>query len=340
MLGIVKRFYCTYFDRNYLVRGLVLIRSLREFSGGDWQLFVICMDDESKTLLEKLALPNVTAMSILQIESTDLELVAAKNNRNRVEYLWTTTPAIILWLIDNHPEIDLLTYLDADLCFYSSPEPIFAEFGGDSVLIHEHRYAPELKDMEINGKYNVGLLCFRNDERGRRALRWWRERCIESCHLDIKTGKCGDQMYLNDWPERFPGIHVLKHRGGGVAPWNVDRFTLRRRNGQVLVEDAALIFYHFHSLRILGPETFRLAYRFYIRADVADLIYRPYTRALTEAMIDIQRLEPSFHLAFQQPGFIEKLWDFLFYFRPMSRFIAVVRQALRQSVQCPPATRQ
>ena len=332
----MKRFYCTYFDRRYLARGLVLLRSLREHAAGDWQSFVVCMDEESRKLLEKFALPNVTPMSIKQIEAADAELVAAKNNRNRVEYLWTTTPAIILSLIDNHPEIDVLTYLDADLCFYSSPEPIFAELDGASVLIHEHRYAPELEDMEINGKYNVGLLCFRNDERGRSALHWWRARCIESCHLDIKTGKCGDQMYLNDWPDRFPGVHVLQHRGGGVAPWNVDQCILRTQNGQVLVEDEPLIFYHFHSLRILGPETFRLAYRFYIRADVADLIYRPYTRALTEAMIDIQRAEPSFQFAFQQPGFVEELWDFLFYFRPVSRFIALVRQAMRQSSQCTP----
>ena len=88
------------------------------------------MDEESRKLLEKFALPNVTPMSIKQIEAADAELVAAKNNRNRVEYLWTTTPAIILSLIDNHPEIDVLTYLDADLCFYSSPEPIFAELDG------------------------------------------------------------------------------------------------------------------------------------------------------------------------------------------------------------------
>ncbi|MGH8101383.1 MAG: hypothetical protein ACREIW_08795, partial [Chthoniobacterales bacterium] len=192
----MKRFYCTYFDRNYLVRGLALINSLRENSEGDWQLFVVCMDNQSRNMLERFALPNVVTFSIEQIEAEDPELVAAKNDRNRIEYLWTTTPAIVLWLIKNYPEIDVLTYLDADLYFYSSPEPIFREFQGASVLIHEHRYSPELRDMEINGKYNVGLLCFRNDEAGARVLRWWRERCIESCHFDVKAGKCGDQIYL------------------------------------------------------------------------------------------------------------------------------------------------
>jgi len=334
----VKRLYCTYFDRNYLVRGLVLIDSLRKHSEGDWQLFAICMDNESKILLEKFALPKVSALSITQIEAADPELTATKNNRNRIEYLWTTTPAIILWLMENHPEIYLLTYLDADLCFYSSPEPIFAELDGDSALIHEHRYTPELKDMEMNGKYNVGLLCFRNDDRGKRALRWWRERCIESCHLDIKTGNCGDQMYLNDWPDRFSGVRVLQHRGGGVAPWNVDQFSLQRANGELLIEGVPLIFYHFHGFRILGLEAFRPTYRFYLRPDVLELIYRPYQKALVAAMRDMLRLEPQFQFTFQHPGFVETIWDVLFYFRPISRFIAMVRQATRHSPARLPAT--
>ncbi|MEP6937660.1 MAG: glycosyl transferase [Chthoniobacterales bacterium] len=327
----MKRFYCTYFDRNYLVRGLALVRSLREHTQGDWELFVICMDDDSRRLLERFALPNITAVSIEQIERDDPELAAAKSDRTRVEYLWTTTPAIILWLMEKHAEIELLAYLDADLFFFSSPEPIFDELGDNSVLIHEHRYTPELKDMEANGKYNVGLLCFRNDERGNRALRWWRERCIESCHLDVKNGKCGDQMYLNDWPERFSRVHVLENRGAGVAPWNVDQFVLNKIKGRVLVEDVELIFYHFHSLRIVGPEEFRLAYRFYIRPDVAELIYRPYTEALSTAMRDLQRIEPDFQFNFSKPAPVEKVWDILFSFHLVSRAIAAVRQAVRQA---------
>lgn len=334
----MRRFYCTYFDRNYLVRGLALINSLRENSEGDWQLFVVCMDDQSRNVLELLALPNVVTLSIEQIEAADPELAAAKNDRNRIDYLWTTTPAIILWLIKNNPEIDTLTYLDADLYFYSSPEPIFAELKGSSVLIHEHRFSPELKDMEINGKYNVGLLCFRNDESGKCALHWWRERCLESCHLDIKTGQCGDQMYLNDWPARFRGVHVLQHKGAGVAPWNVNQFDIRMENGRIFVEDAPLIFYHFHSLRIIEPESFRLAYRFYIGADVADLIYRPYTRALSSTIKNIRRVQPTFQFKFSKPGIVEQFWDILFQSWRVSRFITTVRQMTRQRGQCPVGT--
>lgn len=331
MFSVVKRFYCTYFDRNYLVRGLALIRSFQEQSEGDWELFVICMDDETRAILERLALPRVTPLSIDQVEAADPELAAAKNDRTRVEYLWTTTPAIILWLLENHPAIDLLTYLDADLYFYSSPEPIFSELGDDSILIHEHRYTPELRDMEINGKYNVGLLCFRNDEHGLQAVRWWRERCIDSCVYDVKNGKCGDQVYLSDWPDRFSKVHVLQHRGAGVAPWNVDQYAITQTRPQVLVDGIPLIFYHFHALSILAPQRFRLAYRFYLGRDVADLIYRPYTQTLTETLRELERLDPPFHITYKQPSSTEKLWGILFSSRSGSRFVSYVRRNLRQA---------
>ena len=326
----MKRFYCTYFDSAYLPRAMALVESLQRHSAGDWVLFAICMDEESRDVLDKLALQNVTAISLAEIERADHELAAAKSNRNRIEYLWTTTPAIILWLISNRPEIDRLTYLDADLYFYSSPEPIFAEFDAASILIHEHRYAPELADMEINGKYNVGLLCFRRCESAFAALRWWRERCIESCELDIKSGKCGDQMYLNDWPNRFQGVHVLQHRGGGIAPWNVNQFDLRIENGDLCVDGTPVIFYHFHSLQIVAPTKFRLVHRFYLRPDVIELIYKPYTQALTAAIARVERVVPSFRLSFARPGVAEQLWDFVFQSAALSRGVAAIRQFLRQ----------
>ena len=327
----MKRFYCTYFDRNYVVRGLALIRSLEQHSATDWELFVICMDEETREILERFALPNITLVSMARIEEADPELAAAKNDRTRVEYLWTTTPAIILWLLENHPAIDLLTYLDADLYFYSSPEPIFAELGHESILIHEHRYTPELRDMEINGKYNVGLLCFRNDENGKHAVRWWRERCIESCVYDVKNGKCGDQVYLNDWPKRFPSVHVLQHRGAGVAPWNVDQYTITQRGEHVLVDGVPLIFYHFHALSMLGPHQFRLAYRFYLKNEVVELIYRAHTQMLTMQLHELQRLEPPFSISFKRSKIREKAWDVLFSSRLTSRGISFTRRRLRQA---------
>ena len=64
------------------------------------------------------------------------------------------------------------------------------------------------------------------DERGIAALRWWHDRCVEWCYQRFEDGKFGDQKYLDDWPDRFAGVHVVDHPGVGLAPWNVSRHEL------------------------------------------------------------------------------------------------------------------
>ena len=155
-------------------------------------------------------------------------------------------------MLDRHPEIELLTYLDADLCFYAGLDPIFDEMGDGSILIGEHRYPPDLRYLEVHGVYNVGLLAFRNDARGRACLGWWRERCLEWCYDRPEDGKYADQKYLDDWPERFPGTVVLQHPGAGLAPWNWKRYDIQTDGGQVKVDGRPLIFFHFHGLKILS----------------------------------------------------------------------------------------
>ena len=174
-----------------------------------------------------------------------------KPTRTQVEYCWTATPAVCAFALENEPELEAITYLDADLMFFRDPEPIWQEFGDDSVLIVPHRYAPQWQaHEETSGTYNVEFMTFRRDERGLEALHWWRDRCLEWCYFRVEDGKMGDQKYLDDWPERFAGVHVLEHPGGGLAPWNVERYELARQNGSVLVDDRELVFYHYHSLRL------------------------------------------------------------------------------------------
>src|SRR6185295_8074489 len=196
----MTRYYCTYFDRQYLIKGLALIHSLQQHSGDDFKVFVVCADELTRLLLTKLAIPQVITIPLHQLERGDNALLATKQTRSLVEYYWTLTPTVILHILEQHPTIDVLTYLDSDLYFFSSPAPIFEELGSGSILIHAHRFSPAQAHLgDANGTYNVGLLSFRRDVRGMEALRWWRERCLEWCYARAEAGKMGDQMYLNDW---------------------------------------------------------------------------------------------------------------------------------------------
>ncbi|MDO8722362.1 MAG: hypothetical protein Q7J31_09050, partial [Syntrophales bacterium] len=210
-------YFCTYFDRNYLSRGLAMYRSLREHCP-EFRLWVLCMDEATLEASTQFDLPEVELISLPDFEKDDEPLVWAKQNRSQVEYYFTCTPSLPLYVLNHWPEVNLITYLDADLFFFASPAPLFEELGAGSVAIIGHRFPPHLRDKERYGIYNVGWLSFRRDENGFVCLNWWRERCIDWCYDREEDGRFADQKYLDDWPSRFQNLIVLQHKGANLAP--------------------------------------------------------------------------------------------------------------------------
>jgi hypothetical protein len=287
------RYYVTLFDSNYLTRGLVLYRSLLRHAG-DFHLWIICFDDRAYQLLSQLNLEKVTLVSLSQFE--DEELLRIKSQRSQAEYYWTCTPSTGLYVLKTEPQVDAITYLDADLMFFSSPEPIFAEAGNASIIITEHRYLPELSHYSaVFGTYNVQFMTFRRDAEGLRALNWWRDRCIEWCFDRVEDDKFGDQKYLDGWPERFKGVHIVQHLGAGLAPWNAVPGSLRKIEGKIFVENAPLIFYHFHSFKIYHFNIVFLHKYPTLNLEVRDLIYPIYFQEMISSCKFVQTIDPTFN---------------------------------------------
>ena len=283
--------FCTYFDQNYLGRALALYTSLQRHSP-PFRLFALCLDQTSYSLLRELDLPGIHPLALPDLEEYDTALLAAKPTRSRVEYYFTCTPSILLYVLQNHPECRSLAYLDADLFFFADPRPVYDEIGGHSIAIIPHRFSARLKKREIFGIYNVGFLYFRNDPAARECLEWWRERCIEWCYDRLEGDRFADQKYLDRWPELFRGVKVLAHRGANLAPWNLDRHVLRRNQGRQMVADDPVVFFHFHGLKQLNPWIYdlnlydcRLASPDLIRRE----IYKPYVAILHRIS---RKLEP------------------------------------------------
>lgn len=295
------RHFCTYFDSHYLTRGLALYRSLERQCNFPFVLWILCFDDLTRQILKALPLPHAKLISREEFEAGDLELQSVKGSRTLLEYYWTCTPSLPLFVLEKNPEIDEITYLDADLFFFSSPEPIYEEFSGYSILLIEHRYSKMHESLrEVAGIYNVQMMIFRKDKTGLEALRWWRGKCIDWCYRKSENGKFGDQLYLNDWPQRFHGSHVLQHIGAGVAPWNAARYQLRRKNGTVLVDNSPVIFYHFHALALLNDWVgIADKWSYDIPPNYFRLIYRPYFAALKAAFHEIRKIHPSFDKGFE-----------------------------------------
>ena len=294
----MHKYYCTYFDKNYLAKALSLFTSLERHENDPYTIFAVCLDELSRIILEKISPLNVILIPLHIIEKSDPELLVAKANRDLIEYYWTLTPSVVIYILKINPELELITYLDADLFFYSSPSPIFSELEDNSILIHEHRFSPRLSYLEnLSGKYNVGLIIFKNDDIGKNTLSWWRRSCIDWCYLQFGDGKMGDQMYLNEWVARFAKVHILKNIGAGVAPWNHEQYLIRQDiEGDVTIDGVPLIFYHFHALEFAEKDIVIPAKHthYTLNAAVIKSCYLQYINALTNAIHSIDKVYKGF----------------------------------------------
>lgn len=242
--------FCTYFDSNYLIQGVTLYRSLVKHCK-DFKLYVLCLDEKTYELLNRLNEERIQAISLQKVEEYEPELLHAKENRNLVEYYFTLSPVLPLYILKKH-HVDIVTYLDADLFFYSKPDDIYRELGGNSILITPHRFPPELKENEKYGKYNIQYLSFRNDETGLKCLERWKDQCIEWCYDRLENGKFADQKYLDEWPGLYHSLVVSQNIGVGAAPWNVAHYQASIEKGNLSLNNEKVVFYHFHGFKVLG----------------------------------------------------------------------------------------
>jgi len=156
----VTRHFCTYLDRRYLTRGLALADSLRRHVP-DVRLWVLCLDDAAYAALSALNEPHIVPIALDDFERGDEPLRVAKGNRSLVEYYFTCTPSLPLFVLRHQPAVETITYLDADLFFFSDPAPLFEEIGASAVAIIPHRFPAANTRFERYGIFNVGWLTFR-----------------------------------------------------------------------------------------------------------------------------------------------------------------------------------
>lgn len=295
----MKRMYyfCTYFDTHFMQRGLALYESLKRHCAM-FKLWILCMDRTSYETLARLNLPGIELIALEAFEKGDDALLNAKQNRTRIEYYFTCTPSLPLFILNHWPEVDTITYLDADLFFFADPAPIYREFSGHSIAIIPHRFPPELRDHERHGIYNVGYLSFKRNQQAVACLRWWQEKCLEWCFDRVENNRYADQKYLDDWPARFSGVVEIRHKGANVAPWNLSNYTIRQNsygrqsshgrkssNG-VHVDDDPLIFFHFHGFHQIAAWLYDpnlASYKVKLSRTIKQSIVKPYIHALAEA---------------------------------------------------------
>ena len=274
--------FCTYFDIGYLPRAVALFESLQANSPGS-RLFAVCMDSESYTTLVQMNLPGLIPVARAEFEDGDTELSSLAASRTVVEYYFTCTSSVVLYVLKNNPEISLLFYVDADFSFFSPIDEMLEDMGAGSVYIVEHRFPDSQKHLEMYGRFNVGILGFRNDPAAKNCLLKWRRDCIEWCFDRLEGDRFADQKYLDQWPGQCAGLTIAKHPGVNVAPWNKANYIFSMTSEGTRVNGRRLICFHFQGLRIhrfglIEPQS--IDYGSAISAECLEFVYKPYLRAL------------------------------------------------------------
>lgn len=290
-----RRVFVTLTDANYLPRAITMYRSLQHHHG-NFDLWVLCFDQLSFEILQEWQLQAIFPVAPSDFENE--ELLAQRPLQNPFEYYWSYKPHAVLRTLDI-TNADIVTYMDCDFLFFSSPEPIFDELGAGDLLIQPNNFSSLYgRHVVTDGYYCSCYFSCANSERSRVALRRWHKQNSDWCFakVDLANNRFADQKYLDDWPTQFPNIRENSVVGANIAPWNVQKYAISERGGQIFANNAPLIYYHYHSFRMrLDDMQFQVTgdrnHWYELSQAVLRLIYDPYVAAMKESIRDLKRFE-------------------------------------------------
>lgn len=268
------------------------------------ELFVVAMDTQVEKLIESLQWEGLKTIPLRAVEAEFPRLLKAKADRSVGEYCWTLSSFTFAAVFSADKEVEAVTYLDADLYFFSSPLTFLNEFerSKKNVFITEHAYDPQYDQSATSGRFCVQYITFRKTPGGLKVLNWWQERCLEWCYARHEDGKFGDQKYLDVWPEIFgEDVHICQQPEKTLAPWNVKFY--EKRGG------LAPVFYHFHSFRFVSPSRVRLFCSYRIYGEPIQF-YKIYLRELRELIVLLKSKEFTAPILPMQVKPLQGLRDF------------------------------
>ncbi|MDI1334752.1 MAG: glycosyltransferase [Lacunisphaera sp.] len=276
------RYFCTQLDADRLTQGLALHQSLLAHAG-EFQLIVLCLDEVAMAGLKQKALPHVRALPLADLTGKYPTLAAARSDRTAEEFGLTCKSWLLHHVLPQIPAGELLTYLDAGLYFFDSPQPVYDEIGHASVAITPHRYPPVLAHRERQGKFSTGWISLRHDATGRACAAEWAAQCAAWCFTLIESDRYAEQNYLDAWPRKYPGTVSLAHPGLNVAPWNIADRAITLTKQDLSIGGQPLVCFNFQGLTHLVGQLYDPGLHVHgivPSAALRELVYLPYLRQL------------------------------------------------------------
>ena len=287
--------YCTIASKEYILKSLALYDSICRHNN-NLHFWICTIDKPSHDLIKKLNLPNTTTIDIASIENNNL--LRAKNNRSITEYCWTVKASFIKFIFKQYRKVKSIIYVDADIYLLSEPSLLFQQFEKNDVLLTCHNFSNRFLHLyKQKGKYNAGIIGFRNNANALQILSWWEKRCIEWCYDQVTSNRFADQKYLEIIEKRYPKVFIAKPLIVNAAMWNIENCKIESQGKNVLINNDLLVFFHFSSFFIISENEFDIWMWEYpkLEEEVKEIIYLPYVRSILKSikLIKVQEKDMS-----------------------------------------------
>jgi len=171
-------------------------------------------------------------------------------------------PSVFLHLFSQG--FDRVIYLDPDILVAAPLQEAWTGLQDHSCVLTPHHTQPlqdgrHPNDLAImkSGVYNLGFLGLRGDADGTRLARWWADRLLAHCRVDIPGHMFTDQRWMDMAPAFVARTLILRHPGCNLAYWNLPHREVRGAPAPgFTVDGQPLVFAHFSGIKPDDPGSF------------------------------------------------------------------------------------
>jgi len=262
--------YCSLGDTKYLPHLICLIESIKRHIKGEHNIHILALDENVKNKL-KNKFQDIKIYDINEVQK-DFEIrslrflppgneaisnaKASNKDPGFVQFCWAMASCFCNWLMERINQS--ITYVDADILFFSDMDDFFSELGKKSIGFVSHR----IPYLYTSGEFNVGIVHFSCDGPGKSALKKWKLLMSNpQNNYSMGFGTCGDQKYL----EVLYSIYrddtcIVDQKFGHLAPWNVTNHSYDDNKIIWNNEKQKLTYFHFAHFVMNEDGTYKASY--------------------------------------------------------------------------------
>jgi len=248
-----KKCACTIVSKNYLAHAITLLKSFKQHNP-DWDFKILLCDIlegvdslEIFLTLYDYIVPFYAITNIIKIPKLEEMLF----KYNVLEMNTAIKPFFLEYLLATG--YDKVIYFDPDILVLNNISELDELLNTYNIILTPHicqslpddNMKPSDLDILKAGIYNLGFIGIKNSDETRKFLKWWQEKLLNGCFMNVSEGYHVDQKWLDFAPVFFTGVYVLRDKKYNIAYWNLHERNVYQKDGEFYLDNDKIVFFHF-----------------------------------------------------------------------------------------------